>query len=82
IALPGPPRVELTIDAALALPGETVAVERAVGRIAQEYAWVYPPGAPLIAPGERVGEELPGWIARLRARTSSGQPGTLRVVTC
>ena len=36
---------------------EMVLWEESVGRIAVEYAYLYPPGSPLIVPGERVTEE-------------------------
>ena len=35
---------------------EAVPWERAEGRIALEYAYLYPPGIPLVVPGERIGK--------------------------
>ena len=37
--------------------GESIAVswEQAQGRVAVEYAYLYPPGIPLVVPGERIG---------------------------
>lgn len=35
---------------------ETVTWKNAVGRISLEYAYLYPPGIPVIVPGERIGE--------------------------
>lgn len=40
-----------------------VPLQECGGRIALEYAYVYPPGIPLIVPGERVSEEVTGQIA-------------------
>ena len=36
---------------------EMVLWEESVGRISVEYAYLYPPGSPLIVPGEQVTEE-------------------------
>ena len=35
---------------------EAVPWEKAEGRIALEYAYLYPPGIPLVVPGERIGK--------------------------
>jgi arginine decarboxylase len=37
---------------------EWISVEEAVGRIAASFIYVYPPGIPLAAPGERITEEV------------------------
>ncbi len=49
--------------------GETVPVERAVGRISCEGIAGYPPGVPALLPGERITEEV---VAYLRELTSAG----------
>ena len=36
---------------------ETVALDRAVGRVCAELIAPYPPGIPVLAPGERITEE-------------------------
>ena len=48
-----PERV-LTIPEALSRDHEVLPPKAAVGRVSAQYAWAYPPGVPLIAPGERV----------------------------
>lgn len=48
---------------------EFVKLENAVGRISGDFAWAYPPGVPLIAPGERLSEEI---INILKAYINSG----------
>lgn len=40
------------------MPGETVALEESVGRRGGEFINLYPPGTPLLVPGERMTEEL------------------------
>ncbi len=43
-----------------ALEGEAewIRVESSLGRVAAEYAWAYPPGIPLLTPGERIEESV------------------------
>ena len=43
--------------------------EEAVGRIAGEYVWAYPPGIPLLVPGEEINSEL---IRFLRQKEANG----------
>lgn len=37
----------------------------AVGAVAAEYLWAYPPGIPLVTPGEEVTEDLVRTVERL-----------------
>lgn len=39
-------------------PGEFVRLEDSLGRIANEYIWAYPPGIPLLIPGERIAQDI------------------------
>lgn len=55
--LPGVPRQVLPIHEAAALPGRPVPADEAPGRVAGEYIWSYPPGVPLLVPGEEVTAE-------------------------
>lgn len=41
--------------------------EMAVGRVAAEYAYLYPPGSPLIVPGERVTAEITALLAQYQS---------------
>jgi arginine/lysine/ornithine decarboxylase len=45
--------------------GETVAVERAVGRISAESIAGYPPGIPALLPGERITAEVIGYLREI-----------------
>ncbi len=47
----------LTIYEAMERPWEAVPIEESAGRISAEYAMVYPPGVPFLAPGERIDSE-------------------------
>ena len=40
-----------------------------MGRTAAEYVWAYPPGVPLLAPGEEV---TPAFAAAVQALTADG----------
>ncbi len=43
-----------------------VSLERSGGCISAEFVYLYPPGIPLLAPGERIPKGLPGHLRRLR----------------
>lgn len=55
---PALPERAMTIAQALRRPREAVPLAEAIGRAAAQYAWAYPPGVPLIAPGEVVDERF------------------------
>lgn len=44
------------------LPTEEVSLQQAIGQVAGEYLYLYPPGIPVIVPGEEITEELIGDI--------------------
>lgn len=48
---------------------EWVSPEESLGRVAAEYAWAYPPGIPLLTPGETVEESV---LARFRQLDAQG----------
>lgn len=48
---------ELTLAEAFHSPREEISLENAPGRISADFIMPYPPGIPLVAPGERIGEE-------------------------
>jgi arginine decarboxylase len=75
------PRRAMRIARALRSEAEAVPLASAPGRISAQYAWAYPPGVPLIAPGEVIDECFLDEAARLGARALlRGVGETLRVV--
>lgn len=67
-------------------PAAAVPLEESVGKIAAEYVWMYPPGIPLLVPGERVSAALPALLKKqmeaglLPHSTSGLLPEMLRVI--
>ena len=57
LSLQAPPMLTLPCNA-LAMPGHEVALEAALGLMSLEYVWAYPPGIPLIVPGEEITAEF------------------------
>lgn len=67
--LPLPGRAVCTIEAALLRPFADIPLAQAAGRTAAEYVWAYPPGVPLLAPGEEV---TPDFVAAAGTLAASG----------
>ena len=44
------------IHEALESPGESVLLEKAEGKICREFVYLYPPGIPMIVPGEKISD--------------------------
>lgn len=59
------PEVKMTLKEAIALPPAPLTA----GEVARDYAWVYPPGVPLVVPGEEVTKEA---LSLLKVLESSG----------
>ncbi|MFM7362041.1 MAG: lysine decarboxylase, partial [Cyanobium sp.] len=59
---------------------ETVPLEHSAGRIAAEPLCPYPPGIPLLVPGERIDVARAGWLQEQRRFWSEAIPARLRVV--
>ncbi len=62
MSVPAIPEMVMASGDALACTVEFVPPKKAVGRIAGEYLWAYPPGIPLLTPGERIGRLPTGQI--------------------
>ena len=67
--LPAPGPARCTIAEGLLRPARRCPLEEAVGRTAAEYVWAYPPGVPLLAPGEAV---TPAFVQAVRTLTADG----------
>ena len=65
------PDSAMTISEAAALPGVSVPLRKAEGQISKEYLYFYPPGIPLLAPGERITGEL---IEKVKTYQRAGFP--------
>ena len=84
--LPPLPEAVLSIEEALLSPAEALPAGRCAGRISAEYVWAYPPGVPLLVPGERISPAMLGHMDDLAAQdvslrsTSRGLPDTLQVI--
>ena len=76
------PESVLPLSDALAAETEIIPLEQACGRISSEFVMPYPPGIPLITPGERITEErILAIRTALNVVTSRGKfDGGLRVV--
>ena len=84
--LPPPGPAVCSIAEALARPRRLCPADRAVGAVAAEYIWAYPPGVPLLAPGERITPAFAAAAAGLEAagtrlhHTVARTPGALAVL--
>jgi arginine/lysine/ornithine decarboxylase len=63
---------DLLLPEQAALPGDAlkrsggyVPLEESIGSMSLEYVWAYPPGIPVVAPGEIVDAETAGYISRM-----------------
>lgn len=64
-----PPEAACGIADAWDAPAEEILLKDAAGRVSAELIAPYPPGTPLLCPGERIGEDA---AARIRALASAG----------
>lgn len=65
--LPAPGKAACTIAEALQRPARQVAMADACGETAAEYLWAYPPGVPLVTPGEIITAEFLSACRELQA---------------
>lgn len=61
------PEAVLSPREALRANSVRVPVSDSEGRVSADYAWAYPPGIPMVVPGERIPRGFAGRWARLRA---------------
>ena len=52
------PEVFCRIDEAEDLEEEIIELERADGRVSKNFIYAYPPGIPIVAPGERITPDI------------------------
>lgn len=56
------PEALYTIREAVGRKGEAVPLDKSEGKISQEFVYLYPPGIPLIVPGERIIKGMPMYL--------------------
>lgn len=61
------PRLAMPPEAALNAPRRLLPWEQCAGHIAAEYVWAYPPGIPMLIPGERIDTALAEALKRAAA---------------
>lgn len=59
------PKAEMTSYEAARRESKQLSLDSAVGRICASYVWTYPPGIPLIAPGEVITQDIADKISEL-----------------
>lgn len=65
------PTVEVTPQEAFYAKKESVSLEESAGRICSEFVMCYPPGIPIIAPGERITKQIIEYIQYARKKGCS-----------
>lgn len=68
VTLPSERRLKLSIEDAVRSSWEKVPFEKAEGGISAEYIFAYPPGVPLLIPGQEITEEVLGLLGRYEAQ--------------
>jgi lysine decarboxylase len=71
---------QLPLERAWRAPSEALSWERARGRIAAETVCPYPPGIPLLIPGERIDPARAAWLLEQRRLWPGQIADTVRVV--
>lgn len=64
---------KMTITEAKEQPGRNVNLENSLGEISREYVYLYPPGIPLLVPGEEISEPVLSSLLRYREQGISLQ---------
>jgi lysine decarboxylase len=78
--LPPLAHLEVAIGSAWRAPAEAIPLARAMGRIAAEPLCPYPPGIPLLVPGERLDQQRVGWLLEQRRLWPDQIADTVRVM--
>ena len=60
------PEVLYSIGEAFRMKEEIIALEESAGRISKEFIYLYPPGIPVIVPGEKISRELLEYLQEVR----------------
>lgn len=65
-----PPKVEITPQEAFYAEKESLTLDQAVGHICSEFVMCYPPGIPILAPGEKVTDDIVSYIKYAKEKGS------------
>ena len=65
------PQVAVSPQEAFYAPKESLEIEKTAGRVCSEFVMCYPPGIPILAPGERITEEILRYIAYAKEKGCS-----------
>ena len=65
------PIVEMPPQQAFYAERETLPIEKTAGRICSEFVMCYPPGIPILAPGERITDDILNYIAYAKEKGCS-----------
>lgn len=52
------PKINHKASKALQLPSQNINIEKSCNKTSAEYVWAYPPGVPIIVPGEEINQEI------------------------
>ena len=52
------PKINYKASKALKLPNQNISIDKACNKTSAEYVWAYPPGIPIIVPGEKINQEI------------------------
>ena len=66
-----PPRVVMTPQESFYAPKEQLPIQEAEGRICSEFVMCYPPGIPILAPGEEITDEIIEYILYAKEKDCS-----------
>ena len=86
IPLPPMPEQVMGIGEALHATGRELAISESIGKISKTYIWAYPPGIPLIVPGQIITAEVAACVEALVAQGVSlkdsfgTEPGRITVI--
>ncbi len=64
---PAPPRSVCSIGDAWEAPWRELAMEESAGKTCAEFVFLYPPGIPILTPGEQITEEILEYLLWCRA---------------
>lgn len=68
VICPALPGVRMSIGEAMQAESEERRIKEAIGQVAAEHIWAYPPGIPVVVAGEEISEELAEYLLEKQRR--------------